>query len=54
MVTDIVEVQAVLRIRMFIPDPGSDFFPSRIRIFSILDPVSTSNNLSILTPRIVF
>ncbi len=23
---------------MFIPDPGSDFFPSRIRIFSIPDP----------------
>ncbi len=38
MVTDIVEVQAVLRIQMFIPDPtffhpGSEFFP-----FLIPDP----------------
>jgi hypothetical protein len=24
--------------RMFIPDPGSDFFPSRIRIVPIPDP----------------
>jgi hypothetical protein len=31
---------------MFIPDPGSDFFPSRIP-----DPGSSSKNLSILTPK---
>ncbi len=30
-----------------IPDPGSDFFPYRIRIFSIPDPGSSSKNLSI-------
>ena len=48
---------------MFIPDPGSDFFPSRIpdpnclhpgsRILtvSIADPGSSSKNLSILTPK---
>jgi hypothetical protein len=34
---------------MFIPDPASDFFPSRIRIVSIPDPGSASKNLSILT-----
>jgi hypothetical protein len=32
---------------MFIPDPGSEFFPSRIRFFSIPDPGSASKNLSI-------
>jgi hypothetical protein len=31
---------------MFIPDPGSDFFPSRIRTVSIPDPGSSSKNLS--------
>jgi hypothetical protein len=31
---------------MSIPDPGSDFFPSRIP-----DPGSASKNLSILTPK---
>jgi hypothetical protein len=48
---------------MFIPDPGSDFFQSRIpdpnclhpgsriRTVSIPDPGSSSNNLSILTPK---
>jgi hypothetical protein len=36
---------------MFIPDPGSDFFPSRIQTFSIPDPGSSSKNLSILTPK---
>jgi hypothetical protein len=36
---------------MFIPDPGSDFFPSRIRTVSIPDPGSSSKNLSILTPK---
>ncbi len=36
---------------MFIPDPGSDFFPSRIRTVSIPDPGSASKNLSILTPK---
>ena len=37
---------------MFIPDPGSDFYPSgsRIRTVSIPDPGSSSKNLSILTP----
>ncbi len=36
---------------MFIPDPGSDFFPSRIRTVSIPDHGSSSKNLSILTPK---
>ncbi len=36
---------------MFIPDPGSDFIPSRIRTVSIPDPGSSSKNLSILTPK---
>jgi hypothetical protein len=38
---------------MFIPDPdpGSDFFPSRIRIVSSLDPGSASKNLSLLTKK---
>jgi hypothetical protein len=36
---------------MFIPDPGSDFFPSRIRTVSIPDPGSASKNLSILTQK---
>ncbi len=31
--------------------PRSDFFPSRIRIFSIPDPGSSSKNLSILTQK---
>ncbi len=43
--------------RMFIPDPGSDFFPSRIPDpdpnFSIPDPGSASKNLSILTQKMV-
>jgi hypothetical protein len=41
---------------MFIPDPGSDFFPSRIPDpnFSIPDPGSASKNLSILTQKIGF
>ncbi len=36
---------------MFIPDPGSNFFPSRIRTVSIPDPGSSSKNLSILTRK---
>jgi hypothetical protein len=36
---------------MFIPDPGYEFFPSRIRIFSISDPGSALKNLSILTQK---
>jgi hypothetical protein len=48
---------------MFIPDPGYDFFPSRIRTVSIPDPGSelspsripdpgsASKNLSILNPK---
>jgi hypothetical protein len=36
---------------MFIPDPGSDFFPSRIRTVSIPDPGSASKNLRVLTPK---
>ncbi len=35
----------------FIPDPGSDFFPSRIRTVSIPDPGSSSKNWSISTPK---
>jgi hypothetical protein len=35
----------------FIPDPGSDFFPSRIRTVSIPDPGSSSKKLIILTPK---
>jgi hypothetical protein len=41
----------VLRIRVFIPDPGSKFFSSRIRILSIPDPASASKNLGILTQK---
>jgi hypothetical protein len=43
---------------MFIPDPGFDFCPSRIRLFSIpdpnfsiTDPGSSSKNLSIFIPK---
>jgi hypothetical protein len=36
---------------MFIPDPGSDFFPSRIPDSNCLHPGSSSKNLSILTPK---
>ncbi len=36
---------------MFIPGPGSDFFTTRIRIISILDPGSASKKLSILTQK---
>ncbi len=36
-----------------VADPGSDFFPSRIRIFPIPDPGSASKNLSTLTQKIV-
>ncbi len=36
---------------MFIPDPGSDFFPCRIGPVSIPDPGSSSKNFSILTPK---
>ncbi len=48
-----VLLEPVLRIRDVFPDPGfgSDFFPSRIRIFSIPDPGSASKNLSILTQK---
>ncbi len=45
----IVMLETVFRIPMFIPDPGSDFFSSRIRNFSIPDPGSASENVSILT-----
>jgi hypothetical protein len=41
---------------MFIPDPGSEFFPSRIqgqRDPRIPDPGSASNSSSILTQKIV-
>jgi hypothetical protein len=42
---------AVLRIRdVTIPDPGSDFFPSRILDPNCLNPGSSSKNLSFLTP----
>ncbi len=48
---DVTGCSLVLRIRLFIPDPGSTYFHpgSRIRIFSILHPGSASKNLSILT-----
>ncbi len=36
---------------MFIPDPGSDFFPSRIPDPTCRHPESASKNLSILTPQ---
>jgi hypothetical protein len=36
---------------MFIPDPGSDFFPSRIPDPNCLHPGSSSKNLRILTPK---
>jgi hypothetical protein len=36
---------------MFIPDPGSDFFPSRIPDPNCLHPGSSSKNLGILTPK---
>jgi hypothetical protein len=36
---------------MFIPDPGSDFFSTRILTVSIPDPGSASKNLSVLTPK---
>jgi hypothetical protein len=36
-----------------VADPGFEFFPSRIRIFSIPDPGSASKNLSILTQKMV-
>jgi len=38
---------------MFIPDPGSEFFPSWIRNFSISNSGSSSKNLSIFTQKIV-
>jgi hypothetical protein len=37
-----------------VADPGSEFFPSRIIIYSIPDPGSASKNLSILTPKNCF
>jgi hypothetical protein len=42
-------IDSVLPIR----DPGSYFFPSRMRIVSIPDPGSASKNLSILTQKMV-
>jgi hypothetical protein len=47
----IVPVWPVLGIGMFITDPTFFHPGSRIRIFSIPDPGSTSKNLSILTPK---
>jgi hypothetical protein len=41
------------RIRIPDPDPGSDFFLSRIRTVYILDPGFASKNLSILTKKMV-
>ncbi len=38
---------------MFIPDPGSEFFPSRIQGQKIPGSASASRNLSILTQKIV-
>jgi hypothetical protein len=36
---------------MFIPDPGSEFFPFRIRIFFISEPGFATKDLSILTQK---
>jgi hypothetical protein len=36
---------------MFIPDPGSDFFPSQIRLFSIPDPGSEQSQSRIPDPH---
>jgi len=38
---------------LFIPDPGSNFFPSRIPYPNFFHPGSASKNLSILTPKMV-
>jgi hypothetical protein len=47
------DMRAVLRILNVYP--GSEFLPSRIRIFSIPDPGFASKNLSIFNPKkIVF
>ncbi len=43
--------ESVLRIRDVYPDPGSDFFPSRIPDPNFFYPGSASKNLSILTPQ---
>ncbi len=43
--------QSVLQIRDAYP--GSEYYPSRIRIFSLADPGSASKNFSILTQKIV-
>jgi hypothetical protein len=48
---NIPDPQHCIEEHMFIPDPGSDFFPSRIRTVSIPDPGSSSKNLGILTPK---
>jgi hypothetical protein len=55
--TSVIKKHVVIRqccgSRRFIPDPGSEFFASWIRIFCIPDPGSASKNLSILTQKIV-
>ncbi len=38
---------------MFIPDPGSEYCPSKIRTFSIPDHGSASKNWSVLTKKMV-
>ncbi len=40
-----------VRAEVSVPDPGSDFFPSRILIFSIPDPGSISKNFKYLNPK---
>ncbi len=46
-----VSKEELTYLSVFISDPGSDFFPSRIRMFSIPDP--HQKNLSIFTPKMV-
>jgi hypothetical protein len=50
-VSNVADPGCLSRIRIPDPDPGSNFFPSRIRIVSILDLGSASKNLSILTKK---
>jgi hypothetical protein len=48
---NVLAIGTVLRIRDVYP--GSEFFPSRVRIFSIPDPGSASKNLSILPKNVL-
>jgi hypothetical protein len=47
-----VDTVTIAQVRSrFIPDPGSKFIPSRIRIFSVPTPGSASKNLSFFNPK---